>query len=68
MYVCAVSSKRPEKPQRLLKFPTVPESPDTQGFIDRYLELADKLLTPNLERVRPEDKTEPYHPPKKNRL
>jgi hypothetical protein len=51
----------------MLKFPTAPEPPETQGFIDRYLELADKLLTPNLERVRPEEKTEPYHPPKKNR-
>ena len=64
--MCAVSSERPEKPRRLLNFPTAAEPPETQGFIDRYLELADKLLTPNLERVRPEEKTEPYHPPKKN--
>lgn len=66
VYVCAVTSERPARPRRLLKFPTLSESPETQGFIDRYLELADKLLTPNLERERPEEKTESYHTPKKS--
>ncbi len=54
-------------PRKLLKFRTPPEEPETQAFIDRYLKLADTLLTPNLERVRPEDKTEPYHQPVEKR-
>ena len=62
-----MSSERPDKPQRLLKFPTPPEPPEVQGFIDHYLELADRLLTPNLQREHPEEKTEPYHPPKESK-
>lgn len=48
---------------KLLKFPDAPESAETKAFIDRYLDLADKLLTPNLERETPEEKSEPYNPP-----
>jgi len=60
-----VSPSHPEKPEprKLLHFPQVPETPDEKDFIDHYLRLADKLLTPNLERETPEDKTEPYNPP-----
>lgn len=61
-----MSSERADKPRRLLNFPTAPEPPEVQGFIDRYLELADKLLTPNLHREHPEEKTEPYNLPKKS--
>lgn len=56
-------SSQPRKPGKLLNFPDVVESAETKAFIDRYLELADKLLTPNLRRETPEDKSEPYYPP-----
>jgi hypothetical protein len=48
------------KPARLLKFPPAKEEKDVVAFIDRYLALADLLLSPNLERERPEQKSEPY--------
>ena len=50
-------------PRKLLHFPQFPETPDEKAFIDRYLLLADKLLTPNLQRETPQDKTEPYNSP-----
>jgi hypothetical protein len=56
----------PSKPPhagKLLNFPDIPEPAETKAFIDHYLELADKLLTPNLERETPADKSEPYNPP-----
>jgi hypothetical protein len=54
---------KPPHPGKLLKFPDAPDSPEAKAFIDHYLQLADKLLTPNLERETPEEKTEPYNPP-----
>ena len=50
-------------PGKLLKFPDIAESGETKMYIDHYLNLADKLLTPNLERETPEEKNEPYNPP-----
>lgn len=39
----------PEKPPKTVKFPIPPEPPDAQAMIDRYLDLADKALTPEQE-------------------
>ncbi len=61
-----MSSHPPTKRRKLLKFPLPPEPLETQAFINRYLELADKLLAPNLEREHLEDKTQPYNPPDAN--
>ncbi len=61
-----MSSHPRPKQRKLLKFPLPPEPPETQAVIDHYLQLADKLLTPNLEREHPEDKTQPYNPPDTN--
>jgi hypothetical protein len=56
-----MSSDVLSKMRRLLQFPRPQESAEEQAFIDRYLALADKLLTPNLERETPEGKTQPYY-------
>jgi hypothetical protein len=58
-----MSSQKAVKQRKILAFPSLPESPEEKAFTDHYLKLADKLLTPNLERETPDDKTEPYLPP-----
>ncbi len=60
-----MSSQKAVKKRKLLAFPSPPESPEEKAFSEHYLQLADKLLTPNLDRETPEDKTEPYLPPER---
>ncbi|HZU43866.1 MAG TPA: hypothetical protein VE994_14405 [Terriglobales bacterium] len=62
-----MSSEKSARKRNLVSFPPPPDSPEEKAFIDRYLELADKLLTPNLQRETPDEKTEPYHPPSKHK-
>lgn len=54
-----VSDEQP-KPAKLLTFPPGKEDKDVAAFIGHYLALADLLLSPNVERERPDEKSEPY--------
>ncbi len=38
----------------------IKEPAEVVAFIDHYLALADVLLAPNVEKLRPEEKSEPY--------
>ena len=40
--------------------PPAKESQQVEGFIDRYLALADALLRSNVQREHPQEKSEPY--------
>jgi len=62
-----MSSQKPVKKRKILAFPSPPEAVEEKAFTDHYLQLADKLLTPNLQRETPDDKTEPYLPPNRHR-